>query len=204
MLGLGFLLTLPVWLMSTDEEKQRLSQGSATMRIVEHYVGLLAVSPDERQHLQQALQPSNSMNQGVRDVWVRQISVVISRFGSSEHEAREIARWVWVYGQRHQLDPALILALMTIESRFDPYAVSSVGAQGLMQIMPFWKNELGSSLDDLYDVETNIRYGCAILRHYLKRYGTAHRALAAYNGSLGKDKYPNKVFSQVARFRLAI
>ncbi|MDQ6989645.1 MAG: lytic transglycosylase domain-containing protein [Mariprofundaceae bacterium] len=200
MLAVGFLLTLPVWLMSSDEEKQRLTQTTATMRIVEHHVGLFDVSEDERQQLQHALQASHTTMQVERDAWVSQIIPTIQAFGSSEHEAQEIARWVWVYGQRHQLQSSMILALMTIESRFDPYAVSSVGAQGLMQIMPFWKKELGSDKDNLYDVETNIRYGCAILKHYIKRYGTAHRALAAYNGSLGKDKYPNKVFSQVARF----
>ncbi|MGH1543015.1 MAG: lytic transglycosylase domain-containing protein, partial [Arenicella sp.] len=66
------------------------------------------------------------------------------------------------------LDPQLVLAVIDIESNFNRYAVSSVGAQGLMQVMPFWKNELGRHTDDLFNPRINIRYGCAILKHYIK------------------------------------
>jgi len=201
-LGLGFLITLPIWLLSSPDEKQRVTQSTTTMRLVEHHVGLMHVTPQERQDIKQLIKSKADVlsNQPKRDAWVVKIIPRIMVFGNSEHEAGEIARWVWLYAERHSLTPTMILALMTIESRFDPFAVSSVGAQGLMQIMPFWKKELGSESDNLFDVATNIRYGCAILKHYLKRYHTEHRALAAYNGSRGKDKYPNKVFSQVSRF----
>ena len=124
------------------------------------------------------------------------------KFDPSEHEARSIAKWAWIYAHAQGIDPALVLALMTIESRFDPFATSAVGAQGLMQVMPFWKKELGNPDDDLFDVSTNIRYGCAILAHYIKRYKSEKKALAAYNGSRGRDKYPNKVFSQRKRYTL--
>ncbi len=98
------------------------------------------------------------------------------------------------------LDPQLVLAVIDIESNFNRYAVSSVGAQGLMQVMPFWKNELGRHTDDLFNPRINIRYGCAILKHYIKLYSPSlPRALAAYNGSLGRDKYPNKVLKRLAR-----
>lgn len=172
------------------------------MRIVEHHVGLMDISPYERRRLKVFLEVESKMpkNQPRRDIWVNRMSTKITSFGKSEHEAKAIARWVWVYSQRHNLDPALVLALITIESRFDPFATSSVGAQGLMQIMPFWKNELGTKSDNLFDVATNIRYGCAILKHYIKRYRTERKALAAYNGSKGRDKYPNKVFSQLKQF----
>jgi soluble lytic murein transglycosylase-like protein len=201
-LGVGFLITLPIFIFSTPDEKQRLTQSTATMRIVEHHVGLIDVTPEERIELKTLLKIEElpSTNQPERDAWVKRISQRIILFEKSEHEAKAIARWVWLYTQRHNLDPTLILALITIESRFDPFAVSSVGAQGLMQIMPFWKKELGTDNDNLFDVETNIRYGCAILKHYIKRYKTARRALAAYNGSLGRDKYPNKVFTQLHQF----
>jgi soluble lytic murein transglycosylase-like protein len=172
------------------------------MRIVEHHVGLLDITKGERQQFQKLLQkkPNDFSSQPKRELWVNKVSPEIMGFGNSHHEAESIARWVWLYAHSHDLDPSLVLALITIESRFDPYAISSVGAQGLMQVMPFWKKELGSKQDNLFDVTTNIRYGCAILKHYIQRYKTPKRALAAYNGSKGKDKYPNKVFSQVARF----
>ncbi len=202
-LGAGFLLTLPLLaFFSTPEEKQRLTQGTATMRIVEHHVGLLDVTDDERKQLKEFLKNGDmpQSSQPERDQWIAKVTPEIKHFGKSEHEAKAISRWVWLYAQRNNLDPTLILALIAIESRFDPFATSSVGAQGLMQVMPFWKNELGSQNDNLYDVATNIRYGCAILKLYTKRYHTDKKALAAYNGSKGKDKYPNKVFSQIARF----
>jgi len=202
-LGIGFLLTLPIWLLSTPDQKQRVSQSTATMRIVEHHVGLIDITNDERDEFKEdistLIQPKTI--QPERDAWVDFITPKIIPFEKSEHEAKAIARWIWIYAQSHGLDPTLILALITIESRFDPYATSSVGAQGLMQIMPFWKKELGSKNDNLYDVATNIRYGCAILKHYLKRYKTTRKALAAYNGSKGRDKYPNKVLSQIQRFQ---
>lgn len=202
-LAFGFLITLPIWLLSTPDEKQRVSQSTTTMRVLEHHVGLIDITPDERNHfrslLTQEVQPPST--EPKRDMWVDKVSLNIIPFGKSDHEAKAIARWVWIYAQRHGLDPALILALITIESRFDSFATSSVGAQGLMQVMPFWKKELGSNKDNLFDVATNIRYGCAILRHYLNRYKTPSRALAAYNGSLGRNKYPDKVASQLNRFR---
>jgi len=203
-LGLGFLISLPIWLFSTPEEKQRLTQTTATMRIVEHHVGLLDITEEYREDIKHLLKKEVTPSHvpPALNTWQQQISPEIMKFGSNQHEANAIAHWVWIYSQQHNLNPALVLGLVSIESRFDPYALSSVGAQGLMQIMPFWKHELGSKHDNLYDIATNIRYGCAILRHYINRYGSERRALAAYNGSLGKDKYPNKVFSQVQRFNL--
>ncbi|MDX8387737.1 MAG: lytic transglycosylase domain-containing protein [Ghiorsea sp.] len=201
-LGVGFLITLPIFMFSTPDEKQRLTQSTTTMRIVEHHVGLIDVTPEERIDLKTLIKKEDlpQSNQPERDAWVDKVSLKIIPFEKSEHEAKAIARWVWLYAQRHNLRPTMILALITIESRFDPFATSSVGAQGLMQVMPFWKKELGTNNDNLFDVETNIRYGSAILKHYIKRYKTPKRALAAYNGSLGRDKYPNKVFSQLDRF----
>ena len=97
------------------------------------------------------------------------------------------------------LDPQLVLAVIDIESNFNRYALSHVGAQGLMQVMPFWKKELGKSSDNLFNPQVNIRYGCAILRHYMDKYSDPVDALAAYNGSLGKEKYPNKVYGRLNR-----
>lgn len=91
------------------------------------------------------------------------------------------------------LDPQLVLAVIDIESNFDRYALSHAGAQGLMQVMPFWKDVQGDSNDDLYNPLVSLRYGCTILRHYLDRYENTSAALAAYNGSLGRTTYPDKI-----------
>ena len=96
------------------------------------------------------------------------------------------------------LDPQLVLAVIDIESNFDRHALSSAGAQGLMQVMPFWKDVYNAPNDDLYNPLVSLRYGCKILRHYMDKYPTPRDALATYNGSLGRDKYPNKIFRRLA------
>ena len=99
------------------------------------------------------------------------------------------------------LQPELVLAVIHIESRFDRYAISRAGARGLMQIMPFWKNELGRTEDNLFNTAINLRYGTTILAHYLKREkGDLQKALARYNGSTGKTWYPEKVLTAWERF----
>lgn len=95
---------------------------------------------------------------------------------------------------RAGLDPYLILGLIYVESRFNKYVISSAGARGLMQIMPFWVDIIGESSHNVFYIRTNLRYGCTILRHYMElENGNIFRALARYNGSLGKDDYPTKV-----------
>jgi soluble lytic murein transglycosylase-like protein len=93
-----------------------------------------------------------------------------------------------------RLPPGLVMAVMDVESRFNRWAVSSAGAVGLMQVMPFWPAELGMKRHQLVDIEANLRMGCAILRYYLKREkNDMRRALARYNGSLGRREYPDLV-----------
>lgn len=95
---------------------------------------------------------------------------------------------------RAGLDPQLILGLIEVESRFRQYAISGVGARGLMQVMPFWVRHIGKPNHNLFDVRTNLRYGCTILRHYrnMER-GNMVRALARYNGGLGRSAYSDAV-----------
>lgn len=96
---------------------------------------------------------------------------------------------------RAGLDPELILGLINVESGFKKYAVSSVGARGFMQVMPFWVDNIGEKSHNLFHLRTNLRYGCTILRHYLDiEKGNMFRALGRYNGSLGKPQYPDAVF----------
>lgn len=93
-----------------------------------------------------------------------------------------------------RLPPGLVMAVMDIESRFNRWAVSSAGAVGLMQVMPFWPSELGMKRHQLTQIEANLRMGCAILRYYLRREkNDVRKALARYNGSVGRREYPDKV-----------
>ncbi|MDR0776148.1 MAG: lytic transglycosylase domain-containing protein [Azonexus sp.] len=106
----------------------------------------------------------------------------------------DLLRSVHYEATRAGLDPQLVLGLMQVESGFRKYAVSSAGARGYMQVMPFWVKLIGQPEDSLFDLRTNLRYGCTILRHYLDiEKGDLYRALGRYNGSLGKPEYPNLV-----------
>lgn len=97
---------------------------------------------------------------------------------------------------RAGLDPQLVLGLIEVESNFRKYAVSSAGARGYMQVMPFWVKLIGTTEHNLFHLRTNLRYGCVILRHYLDiERGDLFRALGRYNGSLGQPQYPNLVLA---------
>ena len=112
-----------------------------------------------------------------------------------DREARlDFLKTVYYEAKRAGLDPQLVLGLIQVESGFKKYAVSSVGARGYMQIMPFWVKLIGSQDSNLFHLRTNLRFGCTILRHYLDiEKGDLYRALGRYNGSLGKPEYPNMV-----------
>ncbi len=98
------------------------------------------------------------------------------------------------------LPPELVIAVIDIESRFDRFAISRSGAQGLMQVMPIWLDEIGQEDDNLMDIDTNLRMGCTILKYYLDmEKGNIRRALARYNGSLGRWVYPDKVIQVLNR-----
>jgi len=199
----GFAISLPFWIMSTPEEKQHMAQTTTAKTIVEKSTGSLDIKPEEKDELREMLKPVEKTQQPnfEQEIWIQDIKQLIKKWVPDPDEAEAIARWVYLYSVRFELSPELILGLISVESNFDHFAVSNVGARGLMQVMPFWKKELGSPSDNLFEIETNIRYGCAIVRHYIKRYKRIDRALAAYNGSLGRNKYPNKVFTQMRRFK---
>jgi soluble lytic murein transglycosylase-like protein len=126
--------------------------------------------------------------------WVRAMTPrVVTRF-RDEDEAREFLGLVRYEARRAGLDPHLVLAVIDIESKFRKYAVSPAGARGLMQVMPFWIEQIGEKGQNLFHERTNLRYGCTILRYYLDREnGNVANALARYNGSLGRAEYPNRV-----------
>ncbi len=108
----------------------------------------------------------------------------------------EFLKTVHYEATRAGLDPQMVLGLIQVESGFKKYAVSTSGARGFMQVMPFWVKELGSPDHDLFHLRVNLRYGCTILRHYLDiERGDLFRALGRYNGSLGQAEYPNMVLA---------
>lgn len=204
-LVIGFLVSIPAWMMSDTEDKQHFSQ-TTVKQLVEKNIGVLDIKPEEKEELRQMLVPKADTLQQPdfeETVWLQDIVQTIRPWVSDESEAEVIAHWVYVYSVRFDLSPELVLGVIAVESQFDHFAVSNVGAIGLMQVMPFWKKELGSPDDNLLEIETNVRYGCAIIRHYIDRYKKLSRALAAYNGSLGRKKYPNKVFAAMKRFKAA-
>jgi soluble lytic murein transglycosylase-like protein len=110
---------------------------------------------------------------------------------------KEFLQTVWYESKRAGLDPALVLGLVQVESNFRKYAVSIVGARGYMQVMPFWTRTIGDGdPGKLFHMQTNLRFGCVILRHYLDREnGDLFMALGRYNGSRGKPQYPNAVLA---------
>ena len=113
----------------------------------------------------------------------------------------DFLRTVHYEATRAGLDPQLVLGLIQVESGFKKYAVSSVGARGFMQVMPFWVSSIGAPEHDLFHLRLNLRYGCTILRHYLDiEHGDLYRALGRYNGSLGQPQYPHAVVGTWRRY----
>jgi soluble lytic murein transglycosylase-like protein len=128
------------------------------------------------------------------EAWLEQMSVRLQKRIPDETYRRDFLRSVHYEATRAGLDPQVVLGLIQVESGFKKYAVSSVGARGYMQVMPFWVRSIGSQDHNLFDMRLNLRYGCTILRHYLDiERGNYFRALGRYNGSLGKPQYPNLV-----------
>jgi len=131
-------------------------------------------------------------------VWLTDMSTRLARQVSDPEERIEILRNVHYEATRAELAPELVLAVIDVESNFDRFAISHVGARGLMQIMPFWLDEIGRPDDNLMHIRTNLRFGCTILKYYLDiENGDLVRALGRYNGSLGKRRYPNKVLDRL-------
>ncbi len=155
----------------------------------------LKPDPELREYLKAAISESSSFKDRFdAEVWLLASSEPLKRFIDDTEERLSLLRSIHAAATAAGLQPDLVLALIEVESAFDRYAVSRVGAQGLMQVMPFWKKEIGRPDDNLTDMETNLRYGCYILKFYLnKEKGNLTRALARYNGSLGKTWYPERV-----------
>ena len=126
--------------------------------------------------------------------WLNEMSSRLARFVADEYGRKRLLTNIQYASARAGLDTQLILGLIEVESAFRQYAISAVGARGLMQVMPFWQRHIGTPEHNLFDVRTNLRYGCTILRHYRNvERGNMTRALARYNGSLGRSTYSDAV-----------
>jgi soluble lytic murein transglycosylase-like protein len=128
--------------------------------------------------------------------WLSAMSGRLARRLPDRLQREELLVTVHYEAKRAGLDPQMVLALIQVESNFRKYAVSSAGARGFMQIMPFWVKVIGTDEHNLFHLRTNLRFGCVILRHYLDiEKGDLYRALGRYNGSLGQPEYPSLVLS---------
>ena len=156
---------------------------------------------DMRKALISAINSSDSFaDRFDAEVWLSDMNNRLGSRVENPEERLTILRKVHYEARRANLDPQLVLALINVESNFDRFAISSAGAQGLMQIMPFWLDEIGKPDDNLFDIETNLRFGCTILKIYLEREkGNMHRALARYNGSVGQHWYPSRVYTALRK-----
>ena len=135
--------------------------------------------------------------------WQMRSSARLLRYIPEVQKRQQLLAIVDYEAHRAGLEPALVMAVIEVESRFKPQAVSNVSARGLMQVMPFWTKTIGDGqVKNLHNPRINVRYGCVILRHYLDiEHGDLVRALGRYNGSLGQLKYPSKILSKVDFWR---
>lgn len=127
--------------------------------------------------------------------WLGATSERLTKKKSDWNTRKEFLQTVWYEARRAGLDVSLVLGLIQVESNFRKFAVSSAGARGYMQVMPFWTRVLADGdAGKLFHMQTNLRFGCVILRHYLNREGGDwFMALGRYNGSRGRAPYPQAV-----------
>jgi soluble lytic murein transglycosylase-like protein len=150
--------------------------------------------PELREALMEAIQDTTFVDRFDAEVWLVDMGTRLGRKVPASSERIRLLKLVHHEATRAALPPELVLAVIEVESNFDTWAISSAGAQGLMQVMPFWLEDLGRPDDSLFRPETNLRLGCTILRYYLTlERGDLKRALARYNGSLGRNDYTYRV-----------
>jgi soluble lytic murein transglycosylase-like protein len=162
-----------------------------------------AAAAEVDEELKQQLVIALAANDEVKDrfdmnVWVTDMEARLKPYIEESSSRFKLLQHVYLESHRASLPPELVLAVIHIESNFDHFAISRVGARGLMQIMPFWLDEIGRPEDNLFSIETNLRFGCTILRHYIdKQGGDITSALARYNGSAGRRIYPDKIYTKL-------
>ena len=154
------------------------------------------VDEELRQLLKNAIEASDSFSDRYdAEVWMVDMSYRLKDKVTDPEKRLRLLRNIHFEATRAELYPELVLAVIDVESNFNQFAISRAGAIGLMQVMPFWLDEIGHPEDNLFNLKTNLRMGCTILRYYLKlEKGDLTQALARYNGSKGSYRYTNKVF----------
>ena len=157
--------------------------------------------PELRRLLREAIETDSGFEDRFdAQVWLLDMSQRLEKFVADPMTRIEMLKRIHYEARRVDLEPELVLAVIEVESHFDEFAISVAGARGLMQVMPFWLNEINLSDKNLFKIRTNLRMGCTILRYYMDM--EPHdlgRALARYNGSLGSTVYPNKVIKALHR-----
>ncbi len=158
------------------------------------------VDQELRQRLKSAIEDTSSFeDKFAATVWLTDMAIRLDKRVPNSEERMAILRFAHEEALRADLHPELVLAVIDVESAFDRYAISVAGARGLMQVMPFWLKELDQPEANLFDVQTNLRIGCTILRYYLDmEKGELSPALARYNGSTGKSWYPELVLGRLS------
>ena len=166
-----------------------------TLVIAQTYAASDPIDPRLRQLLTDAINSSESFDDRFHaEVWLLDMSNRLQRYVQDEKTRLSLLKQVHLEASRAELQPELVLAVIQVESNFDSYAISSAGAQGIMQVMPFWLKEIGRPDDNLIVLKTNLRMGCTILKYYMDMENNdLHKALARYNGSRGSKVYSNKV-----------
>ncbi|HEX7048312.1 MAG TPA: lytic transglycosylase domain-containing protein [Gammaproteobacteria bacterium] len=159
------------------------------------------LDPQLRELLKNAIEEADSFeDRFMAEVWMKDMSTRLSSWVEDPVERLELLRLVHREATRAEIPPELVLAVIETESSFNRFAVSHAGARGLMQIMPFWLEEIGHPEDNLFHMDTNLRMGCTILKYYLDMEdGNLRKALARYNGSAGRRTYPDKVFRALSK-----
>ncbi|MGQ5522361.1 lytic transglycosylase domain-containing protein [Chitinimonas sp. PSY-7] len=173
-----FLTALPALAGAQKEEALSLSVATAMQR---------SISDQAEPRLAFA-------NPDAGKAWLAEMSGRLQKKIPDDYMREKLLTAIHYEATRAGLDPQMVLGLIQVESGFRKYAISSAGARGLMQVMPFWLRSIGNGKHNLFDMYTNLRFGCTILRHYLDiEQGDLYRALGRYNGSLGRPEYPNLV-----------
>lgn len=154
--------------------------------------------PELRAVVEQAIRQAHCFaDQYDSAVWFKLMEPKLRRYVKDDPQRLEILQTVYCETHRNGaslLPPGLVMAVLDVESGFDPWAVSSAGAVGLMQVMPFWPEQLGMRRYELTRIAANLTMGCAILRYYLdSERRDVRRALERYNGSIGRREYPDRV-----------
>ncbi|KMN37996.1 MULTISPECIES: lytic transglycosylase domain-containing protein [Chromobacterium] len=175
---LAALAAMPAWAGAQKEEALAANVASTMRRSVSDANAPRLVFDDQRE----------------ADAWLGEMSSRLAKRIPDKWTRERLLTAIHYEATRAGLDPQLVLGLVQVESGFNKYAISGVGARGLMQVMPFWVRSIGNPQHNLFDLTTNLRYGCTILRYYLDiERGNLFRALGRYNGSLGRAEYPNLV-----------